>query len=753
MMNREERPHAEILSPAGGREAFLAALAAGADAVYLGGEKFGARAYAENFTQEDIVRTIREAHLFGCRIYLTANVLTRQSELRETVDFVRSLYEEGLDGAIVQDLGVAWELRQACPSLRIHASTQMSICGPEGVRFLKERGVTRVVPARELSMEEVRLLKAEDIEIEAFIHGAMCYAYSGRCLFSSFLGGRSGNRGRCAGTCRLPFSVLDGKDRALMGSAAGAEAYPLSMRDMCTLGMLPEILDAGVDSLKIEGRMKKPEYVAGVTALYRKYIDRYLEWDAAGRKEPWRVEEDDLDALRHLYIRADISEGYYHTHNGRDLLTIGKPGYAGADEALLEDIRRRYVGIRPQKMIEGKITLRIGCPAQLSVRCGDAAVTVRGDDVQPALRQPLSGDQVRERLMKTGETHFAFEKLTVDMDNGIFMPVSALNGLRRSALDALEEQLAAPQALAAGDEDVQAPGSDAHTAAGTQAVSPPRLAQTLLVLVTDEAQYFGAVRAGAGAVILDGPDRLRNTAAEDVKKRRDQGDPAPELFLAFPYVSRESMRPWYVQALEDLAGNSFSGVLVRTVEQLQMIREHGLAEKIAVITDASLYRWNRSADAALGEVTAAVLPHELNGAELLETFRESASAKIMPVYGRIPLMVSAGCVRMTCGRCTGGTDEVSLWTLEDRMGERFPVRCVCGRGRSLCYNVIYNSVPLSLHAYMEERPVRGMGARLVSMCDETGDETERIVRCFAAGRKCASPVARHTTGHYRKGAL
>ena len=213
-------PRVELLAPAGSREAFTGAVSAGADAVYLGGEKFGARAYAENFSNEDLVRVIGEAHLYGRRVYLTANVLTREEELGELTDFVRSLWLEGLDGVIIQDLGVVAALREACPGLPLHASTQMSVTSSEAVQYLRRMGISRVVPARELSLEEISALRREDaaingepVEIESFIHGAMCYSYSGRCLMSSFLGGRSGNRGRCAGTCRLPYRVLDDRKR------------------------------------------------------------------------------------------------------------------------------------------------------------------------------------------------------------------------------------------------------------------------------------------------------------------------------------------------------------------------------------------------------------------------------------------------------------------------------------------------------------------------------------------------------------
>lgn len=258
----------ELLSPAGNYESFLGAINAGADAVYLGGTKFGARAYADNFTEEEICKAIFYAHLFQKKVYLTVNTLMKNPEMDELYDYLSPFYEAGLDGVIVQDLGVFMFIREHFPHLALHVSTQMTITGVNGAKLLKELGAERIVPARELSLEEIIKMKQETgLEIETFIHGAMCYCYSGQCLFSSILGGRSGNRGRCAGPCRLPYQIGTDKKNDV--------EYPLSLKDMCTLEILPDLIEAGIDSFKIEGRMKKPEYAAGVTSIYRKYIDLY----------------------------------------------------------------------------------------------------------------------------------------------------------------------------------------------------------------------------------------------------------------------------------------------------------------------------------------------------------------------------------------------------------------------------------------------------------------------------------------------
>lgn len=343
----------ELLSPAGNYEAFAGALNAGADAVYLGGEKFGARAYADNFTTEEICRALHVAHFMGRKVYLTVNTLLKDKETARLYDYLRPFYEAGLDGVIVQDLGVFNLIRECFPGLALHVSTQMTVTGPGAAAFLKEQGAVRIVPARELSLAEVRTMKEKtDIEIECFIHGAMCYCYSGQCLFSSILGGRSGNRGRCAQPCRLPYQIYANQEQIL------GESYPLSLKDMCTLAYIPQLIEAGIDSFKIEGRMKQPEYAAGVTAIYRKYIDRYYGQGA----DEYRVEPEDMDRLRGLYIRSEIQTGYYERHNGKEMITLTKPGYSGSDARVIEEIRENYLH-EPDKMsVRLSVEVRAGEP-------------------------------------------------------------------------------------------------------------------------------------------------------------------------------------------------------------------------------------------------------------------------------------------------------------------------------------------------------------------------------------------------------
>ena len=323
----------EILAPAGSMECLQAAIAAGADAVYLGGTRFGARAYAQNLSEEDMVQAIEYVHIHRRKIYMTVNTLLKDREMEELYAYLLPYYRAGLDGVIVQDIGVVKYIREHFPKMPVHASTQMTITNTLGADHLKQYGITRVVPARELSLGEIRDMKRQTgLEMECFVHGALCYCYSGQCLLSSMIGGRSGNRGQCAQPCRLPYQI-DGKKPADL----------MSLKDLCTIDILPELIDAGVDSFKIEGRMKQPEYVYTVVKMYRKYADHYLKLQKEGKdRSAYRVSEADKRELLAAYQRRGYCEGYYHQHNGRDMISLKRPKNAkdgNTEEKPWQDIK------------------------------------------------------------------------------------------------------------------------------------------------------------------------------------------------------------------------------------------------------------------------------------------------------------------------------------------------------------------------------------------------------------------------------
>ncbi|MCD8096566.1 MAG: U32 family peptidase [Lachnospiraceae bacterium] len=437
-----DRNKLEILAPAGSMESLKAAVNAGADAVYMGGSRFGARAYAQNPDLDGLLAAIDYAHSYGARFYLTVNTLLKERELeKELFPYMKPLYERGVDAVLVQDMGALLALREWFPGLPLHASTQMTLCGAGGLTLLQELGVQRAVLSRELSLEEIRKIHETcDMELECFVHGALCYCYSGQCLFSSLLGGRSGNRGRYAQPCRLLYEALD--EEGKLRSRKGEQAL-LSPKDICAIDLIPRLAGVGVASLKIEGRMKRPEYVAGVTRIYRKYADRYLERGAEG----YRVAEEDRRELLLLFNRDGFSRGYYEQHNGRNMMALRDTGMSEREkqdyEKRIAALHEAYVEHERSIAIDGELRAREGEPLELTLSCGDVSVTVHGELVQRAQRQPMEAAQLEKQLRKTGGTAFVWNLLKIRTEGNVFVPVSALNSLRREGLAALRERMLA----------------------------------------------------------------------------------------------------------------------------------------------------------------------------------------------------------------------------------------------------------------------------------------------------------------------
>ena len=450
----------ELLAPAGSFEHLKAAVAAGADAIYMGGEKFGARAYAHNFSREDMIEALQFAHFHERKLYLTVNTLMKEKELFEELgDFLFPYYENGLDGVIVQDIGAVRFIRENFPDLEIHGSTQLTVTDFRGAVAAKRMGMTRVVPARELSLAEIKRIKKETgLEVEVFVHGALCYCYSGQCLLSSMYGGRSGNRGRCAQPCRLPYTLMNADGMILNPSKY--TKYLLSPKDLCSLSMLPSLMEIPVDSLKIEGRMKNVEYVAGVTAIYRKYLDKISEnWEQRAQFQP---EEEDIHALEELYCRGSFTEGYWNKHNGQDMmaavspkntgrkvgkvlsvipvskdgqdeviLTVpskdvgtslkgqvtlnaprtqsikpGMPVYRRRNEELLTHIEKNILNGVIKYPVTGDITLKVGEPLMLQLFCREESVFVEGPVIECSEKRPVTKEDILRQMHKPGNVPF-----------------------------------------------------------------------------------------------------------------------------------------------------------------------------------------------------------------------------------------------------------------------------------------------------------------------------------------------------------
>lgn len=744
----------ELLAPAGSYDGFLGAINAGADAVYLGGEKFSARAYADNFTEEQIIKALDLAHYKGKKIYLTINTLLKDSEIDELTSYVRPYYEHGLDGVIIQDLGVSYVLKNVFPEMEIHASTQMTITGENGAKFALENGFSRIVPARELSLAEIIDIKKNvPIEVECFIHGAMCYCYSGQCLFSSILGGRSGNRGRCAQPCRLPYSVKLSED-----GIAGDEYYPLSMKDMCTLQILPELIEAGIDSFKIEGRMKSPAYAAGVTAMYRKYIDLYFE---KGR-EAYSVEKKDLQTLFKLYTRSDIETGYYHTHNGEKMITKKKPNYLAVDDMLTEELISRYVKEPEKDPVSMWISLFPGKPMELRVtdRKKDIEVVCFGGPVQEAQNRPVTEEQVEKQLQKTGNTFVSCSEIQVEMSDDVFIPLGEINALRREAVESYEDKVRSLYGYKTNRQENAIPSSEKQCESAKEITTP-----AIEVSVMTIEQCKTALQYQVGRIYVDADLYFDN--AEILEKLFKNAAKSTEVFLALPHIARKRDDLYYEKLSSMILVSKYvKGFLLRSLEQIAFCKK--LQEKklqtsknntaFLFVADTNLYQMNRYAhyftDDCINEYT---LPFELNKKELKQLSTrwqaEDISSHIV-LFGTLPMMCSANCIRKTEGTCDKKSRLERMQFLEDRYHKRFPVYNNC----SHCYNIIYNSVPFSLHNKFEQISGMNIAWYRLDFVLENEKQTEQIIEFYeklinSEGEKEEFPLTNFTTGHFARGVL
>lgn len=784
---RNRTSRAELLAPAGNPEGFYGAVRGGADAVYLAGNRFGARAYADNFTSEELVKCIRYGHLLGKKIYLAVNTLLKERETEELYDYLRPFYEEGLDAVIVQDPGVLRLIRQRFPGLKLHASTQMTLCGGYGARLLQSMGVSRIVPARELGLSEICLLKnTSSLEIECFIHGAMCYSYSGQCLFSSILGGRSGNRGRCAQPCRLPYTLETGDKRM-------ENCHVLSCKDLCTIEHIPRLMEAGIDSFKIEGRMKKPEYTAGVTQVYRRYIDKYCELrEKHGAKEAariWHVENRDRKILRSLYIRSEVMDGYYFRHSGREMITLDSPAYNQGDETLLAEIRDRLLKDIRKIPIGLEADFRVGKPAGITARWLEKGkehitCTAMGDAVSKALKQPVTRENLSERLGKLGDSAFYAEQIRVILEENAFYPLGQINELRREAVRGLEEKILLDRGYEnhgdkerkgrefyrltesdnddSGTSEVLGAGSEAGgnvVSVGTpeqlQAVGEwlkehpeSRLKRIYInadLILQEWERVMGFCRGFSEEFF--GPDGLGAARAENT------GDCG--FFAALPYIIR-AREEAYLENVCTRAEESglFRGFLVRSMDGLGYLRERypNRSKWPWCRADAGIYVWNGAAEKELSAyLEGFCLPYELNAGEqrrLLGAKQRGTGRFEKIVYGRIPMMLTANCLRRTAGICPekGGTGKRTLHeqaVLTDRYRKKFPVEVNCLH----CMNIIYNSVPLSLH-----RELPGWKGRVDLRMDftlESPAEVKRLLDAFLKGMPY--PEGDYTAGHEKRG--
>lgn len=797
----------EILAPAGSMECLKAAIAAGADAVYTGGALFGARAYAHNLTEEELLEAIDYVHLHGRRLYLTVNTLIKDREMeKQMYDYLLPYYRQGLDAVIVQDIGLFRFIRKHFPDLPIHASTQMTLTGVDGAKFLEKEGAQRIVTSRELSMAEVKKIADEtELEIESFVHGALCYCYSGQCLFSSFIGGRSGNRGQCAQPCRLLYRTPEAK----------RPQYLLSLKDICTLELIPEMIESGIYSFKIEGRMKKPEYAAAVAFQYRKYADLYLKYyeecpaeedPAAYAMKKYRVREEDRQMLLDLYNRGGFHTGYYHTQNGREMISLNRPNHAGVPAVKVLAKKGRNVTAKaltdlyPQDIIE--LPMRKGREKADNYTCKDAVRKGMNVQIPIFADTPFKRDEI---WMRTRNSTL-IDTLREEFVNGKIK--ERICGTFR-----LYPQEKATLTVKCRDAEITVAGEKAQEAL-SQPMSRERIEKQLRKTGNTEFE-FSFLKAEIGEKVflpMQSLNELRREALETLEKvicekyRRSGEVKDPEEDKTELSMEEEVLSGWTAS--------------VRTAEQMEVILEEEAIGRIYVdctmfprIWEKDSYvEWITKVHAA-GKEIYLVMPyifrertrkqyeaaynrifgagwdgilianyesfaflkeHGYTGRIMTDynlyefnqesrkfwkekgvfeftapvelTERELQDLRVKDgeviVYGYLPMMISAGCIQKTTRGCLKKSGQT---TITDRYRNPFVVKNEC----DYCYNILYNYVPLYLGDRMEEVYQIGPGRIRLMFTTERQQEVRQILSAYFEGKEL--PEGTYTRGHWKRG--
>ena len=661
-MNKRILP--ELLAPAGSPLAFDAAIEGGADAIYVGGVSFNARINAKNFTPDELKSAIARAHSYGVKVYIAANTLILDRELDEYLRAAEQAYLYGADALIVADIGAARELSKRIP-IELHASTQLSGHNVAAAEHLARNGFSRMVCAREMSREDLATFcKQSPIESEVFVHGALCVCHSGQCLFSSLVGGRSGNRGECAQPCRLPYR-----------SAKGKQEYPLSLKDLSLAEHISELCEMGVSSFKIEGRMKSPEYVRDVVSVWRRLLD-------SGRD----ASEEDMRELAKAFSRGGFTDGYYVGRVGRGMLGV-------RSEADKRDSASasRFAGLEKKLQIELYAKIKEGREAELRVVSGERSATVLGVVPDLAINAPLTRETVERNLSKLGATCYKLEKIEIDLDERLMMPISALNSLRRAAIEALEIT-------------VERSESD------IKRMKPERPERTSRAKVSRTALFYEPSN------IPDSAEDFFDTVFVPLEKYA--GCEGRGYGVMLPEVIFDSERREVEEQLRYAKEKGATIALVGNLGHAEIARSAGFD----TVADFRLNCYNNSTAAALEKAgfCEVILSPELTLAQM----RDIGGAKRAITYGRLPLMITEKCVGKELGGCNAC--EKGQSKLEDRKGIRFPVR-----RRPSHRSVIFNSVPVYMGDRQGDLRASGITCEHFIFSVESASEAEKIIALYA----------------------
>ena len=657
---REGKLRPELLSPAGSYEALMAAIEGGADAVYMGGVAFNARINAKNFTEDELKRGIALTHSYGTKVYIAANTLIYDRELDGFLRAAEYAYLCGADALIVADMGAAAEIRRRIP-IELHASTQVSGHGADTADILARAGFSRMVCAREMSKDDIkRFIDVSPIEAEVFVHGALCVCHSGQCLFSSLVGGRSGNRGECAQPCRLPYKVKKGQ-----------REYPLSLKDLSLARHIPELCELGIASLKIEGRMKSPEYVRDVTAIWRRLLDEGKSASASDVKE-----------LEAIFSREGFTDKYFYGKTDSSMLGVRTESQKQASKELIP-----FTKITRKLPVDMRLSIKSDIPVSLTVTRLDNGLSARveGDIPLVAKTAPIDYSTAKKCMSKLGDTPFTLNNINAEIDGGLILPISSLNALRRSAIQRLVEEIEAPK--------------DAKN-------------------IKDKSAPIGKRSRFNTAVFLF-PDRIPNSAFEyfDIIYTPLEKYTGSTNGVMLPAIIFDGEKQDIQRMLSDAVAKGAKHVLIGNLGHIELVKHSGL-------TLHGDFRLNvtNSASAAFIEEQGfedVVLSPELT----LPQIRDIGGRTSACVYGRMPLMITEKCVGKElgdCKRCTSGE-----LTLTDRRGMSFPILRTF-RHRSL----ILNSVPFYMADKQAELERAGISMRHFIFTVETSKKADEIILAY-----------------------
>ncbi|MBU3126114.1 DUF3656 domain-containing U32 family peptidase [Clostridium tagluense] len=786
----------ELLAPAGSMESVIAAVQMRADAVYIGGSKFSARAYAFNFDNENITRAVDYCHIYGVRVYVTLNTLVKDNELKEIMEYVGFLYSTGVDALIVQDTGLIYLIRNNFPGFELHASTQMTIHNGEGALFLKNIGFKRIVLSRELSLKEIDYISNTlKVETEVFVHGALCICYSGQCLMSSIIGGRSGNRGRCAQPCRLPYTLID------KNTNKEHKAYILSPKDTCTLDNLKDIVITGTSSLKIEGRMKKPEYVSGVVEIYIRELDNIYN-------NKIQKLDGDTKVLTQLFNREGFSKAYLYGNSGKDMMAYKVPknsgipiGKVAADLSvtLLEkvalkdgvmfnedgfaiskiivkgmEVQNAVMGdrvlLKPTKYKAGDILYKISDvelmnelsksysdafkrkielnllidfsvnkPLRISTSYMGKNFNVFGEIVQAALNKPLDSERIIKNLSKTGDTPFKINEVNFENFEDGFLPMAALNSVRRELTESIQNYITEKYKRENSGKQINYDKKKSLQVENNFIEASDKKDSTIpetLIYVSNEQQLRAVIEMGFDNIAINPFMRECNIGFNKYDVN---------IYLKVPNIIKGEFES-VCEFIENNLGN-IKGIITANLGIINRFNK-----KISIIGDYKLNVFNSYAgDFYKDFLTGTCISAELNQKEIKEIGAKSSLPLQIMVYGKYELMVSEYCAigsvfggksdNKTCSeKCTSG-----CYTLKDRMNEEFRINT-----DKYCRSYIYNNVPVNLISNMTEIIKNNISCFRLDFIHENYEETLEVLRNYIK-RTWSTEFKDYTRGHYKRG--